>query len=54
MHTTLRVGTYRIEFHGTDRSMKRAADAVAQGVEKWIKQNRSLLEERRANPKDDR
>jgi hypothetical protein len=50
VRTTLRAGTYRIEFHGIDRSMKRAADAVAQGVEKWIKQNHDLLEERRSKP----
>jgi hypothetical protein len=47
VQTMMRVGSYQLGFHGTDRTMKRAADAVAEGVEKWVKENRALLEERR-------
>jgi len=44
----LRAGNYQLEIHGTSqRVIKRAAEAVADGVEKWVKQNRKLLEERR-------
>lgn len=47
----LRAGTYQLEFHGTSARMKTAAGAVAKGVEKWVKQNLELLEERRRSAK---
>jgi len=43
VHAVLRAGTYQLEFQGSASNMKRAAGAVADGVEKWVKQNRAKL-----------
>ena len=49
----LRAGSYQLEIHGTaSYTIKRAAEAVADGVEKWIKQNRKLLDERKGSARE--
>ncbi len=48
IHAILIAGEYTLQFEGSAPTrMKQAAGAVADGVEKWVKQNRKLLEERR-------
>jgi diaminopimelate epimerase len=47
VHVRVTAGQYRIEYNGTDRRLKGAAQAVVEGVEKWIKQNRQRLEAQR-------
>ena len=51
VHAMLRAGTYHLEFQGTAPRIKHAAEAVADGVEKWVKQNRNLLDQRRTSVK---
>jgi hypothetical protein len=47
-HVEVRVADYSLEIEGTAKRPDWAAEAVAKHVEKWAKDNRALLEQRRA------
>jgi deoxyribodipyrimidine photolyase len=47
VHVELRVAEYSLEIDGTAKRSNWAAEAVAKHVEKWAKDNRAVLEQRR-------
>ena len=48
VHVELRIAEYSLEIEGTAKRSDWAAEAVAKHVEKWVKDNRTVLDQRRA------